>query len=521
MRQPLQATHVRHTQASQTGSIPAPVGGWNTRDSVAAMSPLDAPLMDNFYPSSSEVQVRPGISNHKTGFAARVKTLMSYAPATAAGAKLFACTNSGVFDATTAGAVGASVTTLTNGYGQHANFRTAAGSFLEFVNGTDNLKLFDGATWTTVTGVSVPAITGVNTNTFININVFKRRLWFVQKDTMSAWYLPVDSIAGAATEFLVGQYFRRGGFLVATATWTVDGGEGTDDYLVFISSQGELAVFQGTDPNNATTFGLIGVFYIGEPVGFRCYVKYGGDVLYISRQGLYPLSKALQTASIDRSIALSDKISPTFTASTSTLFANEGWQPIVYPNENAILVNVPVRVGAEYHQYVMNSTTSAWCRFKGWEGNCWEVFNGELYAGGETTVFKAWTGINDLGNNINAQCDTAYQYFGDRIQLKHIKLVRPVLETIQQITLGFGFKTDYGNNAEYSETDFGLAGSTLWDAALWDMGTWVADPQILRQWSTVAVPDCYSASFSMRVSTKSSQVRWFSTDYLYQTGGVI
>lgn len=521
MRQPLQAGNVRHVQVSQTDSIPAPVGGWNTRDSVAAMNPLDAPLMDNFYPASSEVALRPGAADHKTGFAGRVKTLMSYAPVTSAGAKLFAVTDTGVFDATVAGAVGAAVTAVTNGYGQYINFKTAAGSYLQFVNGTDNLKLFDGATWTTITGVSVPAITGVNTASLINVNVFKRRIWYVQKDSMSAWYLPIDSIAGAATEFTVGQYCKRGGFLVATATWTIDGGDGTDDYLVFITSQGELAVFQGTDPNNATTFGLIGVFYIGEPLGYRCHVKYGGDVLFACRQGLFPLSKALQTASIDRSIAMSDKIAPTFTASASAYVANQGWQPVVYPNENAIFVNVPVTVGSEYHQYAMNSTTNAWCRFKGWTGNCWEVFNGELYAGGETTVFKAWTGVNDFGDNIDAQCDTSFQYFGSRIQLKHVKLVRPVLETNQSVQLGFGFKTDFSNRSEYSQVDFGIAGSSLWDVDLWDVGMWVADPQILREWSTVAVPDAYAASFSMKLSTKTSTVRWFSTDFVFQMGGVI
>ena len=45
------------------------------------------------------------------------------------------------------------------------------------------------------------AITGVSTKNIINVNIFKNRIWLVQKNSLSAWYLPALAIQGAAVEF--------------------------------------------------------------------------------------------------------------------------------------------------------------------------------------------------------------------------------------------------------------------------------------------------------------------------------
>ena len=41
-----------------TASIPAPLGGWNARDSLANMDPMDAVQMDNFFPTPNDVALR-------------------------------------------------------------------------------------------------------------------------------------------------------------------------------------------------------------------------------------------------------------------------------------------------------------------------------------------------------------------------------------------------------------------------------------------------------------------------------
>ena len=79
---------------------------------------------------------------------------------------------------------------------------------------------YDGATWLSVDGASTPAITGVTTSNLIHVNIFKTRLFFIEKSKLSFWYLPVASLGGAAVEFQMNTLFSRGGFVMAMATWT-------------------------------------------------------------------------------------------------------------------------------------------------------------------------------------------------------------------------------------------------------------------------------------------------------------
>ena len=112
----------------------------------------------------------------------------------------------------------------------------------------------------------------------IHVNVYKKRIWGVLKDSLDACFLDSDAVAGAATKFPLGSVFQRGGYLVAMATWTLDSGEGPDDYAVFISSKGEVAVYGGIDPTDATDFTLKGIFFTAPPIGRRCFCKLGADL---------------------------------------------------------------------------------------------------------------------------------------------------------------------------------------------------------------------------------------------------
>jgi hypothetical protein len=207
--------------------------------------------------------------------------------------------------------VGAAVVTgLTNARWQHVNMATSGGNFLMAVNGSDKLRGWNGAAWWT-DGDGTHDITGVDTATCIGIALFKRRLWLIQSGTSSVWYLPVDSIAGVASQLDFGSIFTRGGQLMAMADWSIDAGIGIDDYAAFISDQGEVALYKGSDPTSATTWALVGTFWVGAPIGRRCVAQFAGDVLLISKDGLIPLSKALMSSRVDSKIALTDKIQNT------------------------------------------------------------------------------------------------------------------------------------------------------------------------------------------------------------------
>src|SRR3990167_4488947 len=128
-------------------SIPAPVGGWNARDSLASMKPADAVLLVNWMPRSTILEVRYGHSQHVTGIVGQVETLMAYSGAGTA--EMWGIASGSIYNVTTAGAVGAaSVTGLTNSRWQHVNIATSGGNFLEMCNGADGVYTYNGTTWT-------------------------------------------------------------------------------------------------------------------------------------------------------------------------------------------------------------------------------------------------------------------------------------------------------------------------------------------------------------------------------------
>lgn len=518
MRQPIIRRAPRGLQSSRTASSPAPVGGWNARDPISAMKPQDAVWLENFWPGTADVSVRKGAEYHATGLATKVDSLLAYSSPTQQ--KLFAATPTAIYDVSSAGAVGAPLKAISNGRFCHAHFTVAGGTYLLAVNGVDDLQAYNGISWQSINSSTVPAITGINTSEFDNINIFKRRVWFIQKNSMSAWYLPVNLIAGTAAEFPLGQLFKFGGHLVAMASWTIDGGDGVDDYAVFITSEGEAAVYKGSDPTSSTDFQLVGVYFIGEPVGRKCFVKYGGDVLLITQIGLFPLSKAFLSATLNRSSAISDKIDLIFSQSASAYGGNYGWCGEVFASDNILLINVPVQEAYLSKQLVMNTITNAWALFTGWDAFCWEVWEEELYFGGNGYVAKALIRDSDFGENISALARPAFNYFGSASG-KHFKLVRPILRTNGDVSVNLGLDVDFEDSDILSTIDTSSPLTFEWDSAVWDTALWGADFSIQKDWRTVFVKQGFCASLRLRIAAKGVTVSWSSTDFLYQKGGVL
>lgn len=500
--------------------LPAPSGGWNAVGNIASMPPTDALVMDNLFPGVNTVQLRLGSITTSTGFVNNVRCLMAYNGLTIQ--KLFAACSDGIYDVTIGGVVGAAVTPCTNGNYVTCMTATPGGSFLVAVNGVDNLKLFDGTTWTTVTAVSTPAITGVATNTFKHVSLFKHRLWFVLQNSLTLYYLPVDSIGGIAQAFPMNSLFKHGGYLVATGDWTLDSGNGSDDYFAICTSEGELALYQGTDPSSTTTWALIGVYDVGKPIGNRPFIDYGGDLLYLCSNGLLPLSKLTQSVIIDRSQETSFKIDGAFLDSTSQFSANYGWQSFIYKEANFLLVNIPAQTDTISYQYVMNTITKSWCRFLGWNASCFATLGGKLYFGGGKQVFQAWTGTSDSGNPITAVCAQAYNALGNQRQ-KHVQMARPNFAISQSAVITMAFDADYkAFGGQTSLLYNSLVGTTVWDASLWNVAIWDPGLQpVAPKWTTIPCDLGYKHSFRLQITTSTAGFQWNSINLAMQTAGIL
>jgi hypothetical protein len=505
-------------QISRTASVPACTGGWNARDSLANMKPQDAVSLINWFPSPSDIGVRKGYSQWSTGYGAAVETLMLYEGNTLE--QLFAASGTAFYNATSSGAVGAAVQSgLTNARWIWTNFTTTGGvRYLVAVNGTDSPRTWDGAAWVTVTGVSVPAITGITPTAINYITQHKSRLWVTIKNTMEVWYGPVGGF-GAFNLLDLRPVFKMGGTITAIETWSLDGGYGLDDHLVCMSSNGEIAIYRGTDPSSATTWALIGLYYFSAPVGNKPLFKYGGDLLVLCQDGLFPLAQSLESSRVSTHSTLTDKIQDALGSKILETQSSYGWQITTNPLESALMLNVPQGSNV-WEQYVMNTITGAWCRFQGWNSSCWVTWKERQFFGGATYVGKAFDTYADNGGQIVGDVKPAFNYFASRGVLKQWVMARPIISTDGSPGLAYGLNVDFEDNAVTGTPTLVTSTAGIWDSSVWDSGVWGGSLAINKGWQYLTGLG-YCASFRIASATNGMQCRLSSIDYVYKLGGVL
>lgn len=521
MRLALRAKAQQRQQISVVDSFPAPIGGWNARDALAAMKKTDAVRLINWFPRTTDCVIRGGSAEHATDMDGNIDTLAVYNGLNGQ-SKMFASSDSDLWDVSSAGAVGApEAATVTNGRWQWVNMGDGTNNYLLMFNGVDKPLYYNGTTWIEVDSGSSPALSGIASTELVAPMVYLGRLFVIQVDSLSVWYLAAGAVGGALTEFDFSSIFKKGGYLVAHDTWSFDGGDGPDDYAAFITSEGEAAIYRGTNPSSANTWTKVGTYFLGKPIGRRCLVNFGGDLIAITQNGAFPLSQALQAATIDYRTAITNKIENAFNDAARTYGANFGWEATVFPAQSAVLFNIPLATNVTAEQYVMNTITKSWCRFNSWNANTFVIFNGELYFGGNATVWKAWTGASDDGGNIFADGKTAFSYFGANTQLKNFKLFRPMLSVNGTISFLTGLDVDFNEAMIEGSATYSVTSGAQWDVSNWDEAYWAASLQISKEWTSPQENIGYAAAGKLKVATNSLTVGWMANDMVWEKGGVL
>lgn len=504
--------------AANVASLPAPVGGWNARDSLANMEPTDAVQLDNLFPTVSSCILRGGHTRWAT-VTGVVKTLMNYSGGTSE--RLFAVTTSGIYrvDAGGAGVAQTLPSALTEAWCEYTNVATPGGQFLFMVNGTDLAMLYDGTTWTNPSVTFPSPYAAYTTSKLSNVTLFKNRLWFIEKDTLRAWYLPTLSIGGDAQYIDLSSVAKFGGHLVDLDTWTVDAGYGVDDNLAFVTSNGEVIIYRGTDPTSAATWALAGVWKLGSPIGTRAMLKYGGDLLILTYDGLMPMAQSLQSSRLDPRVALSNKIQGAIAQATSAYgsHTSTGWQIYYSAKNNAVWVNVPVQDDFQ-EQYVMSTITTSWCRFTGWGAYCWETYGDNPYFGGNGYVGRAWYGYSDNNAPIVTTALQAFNYFESRGVKKYFTRARPSVFTDGSPSITLAMNVDFASDANAAAVSTGPQPNYgHWDTGLWDSNVWGGGMTVLNNWQGITGLG-YCGSLVFKSSSKDTQIEWPSTDVVFQSG---
>jgi hypothetical protein len=477
------------TNQAIPASVPASIKGWDQLLSLADMPPDHAVVMDNFIPRPGYLEVRRGSEQFATGIGSSgVNTIMAYNSSDTTNSKLFAIGGTAIYDITAGGAGSSVVSGLSDTHWQYINFSNVGTNYLICANGIDTPQIYStGAGWGNL------SVSGITLSDIVQPYAWKGRLWFVKVDSLVASYLPVGNISGAVADFDLGPFATKGGYLNAIASWTIDTNQTVDEYLAFITSRGQVIVYQGTDPATANTFALVGVYNLGAPIGRRCFLRISGNLWVICVDGIIPMTEMLVQA-MDRNAAA--RVAPTTmimnaVLSSAQMYAqNFGWQFISYPKGQLAILNIPQIAGSVSVQYVMNTLTGAWCRFLNLDAQCWETLNDNIYFGSTDGRVYQWDiGSGDYTGHealpITATVQTAFNYFNTRGHLKRWTMIRPVLTTDGSVFPGVGLNIDYGTGAPISIPSSISGGGSQWDVAVWDVSSWSITSNISSFWTTV------------------------------------
>jgi hypothetical protein len=523
-------------QVSKALALPAPVGGLNDLDPLAKMDPTYLLDVINFFPDTSSLVVRPGYKKWATGIPGNsVKTVIGFSKQDGTFER-YAATDSGIYNITNPTAAPALASACTNGMWEYTGYSTSAGQYLVMANGTDAAKLYNGATWINFTLVASPInpgeVAGVDPSLLCHVMSHQRRIWFIQKNTMTAWYLPVDAVAGTLEPLYLGSIFRKGGNLVGFARWSSDSGQGIDDRIVFFSSTGEIASYSGTDPSDAANWSLDAVFYVAAPLSRRSMIDYGGDILLLSRRGVIPISTLIAGRALEviYSGAMSRKISRTLIRLTATtalyppeicLFPELAWVAVSMFDNTFNGTNAPV-------QLVMNMLTGAWTKFA-YPVRTMRAIGGEFFLGSDNgevyqvtqLAFQDAVNIDGSGGNpINAYAMCAYSYLDQPEFNKHAKFVRPIFQSDAKPSFIIRVLPDFRTDKWGRDPPPGLAiGSGIWDVSKWDEANWSGNENIYRPWCSANVLG-YAFSWQLKVST-SGALGLAAVEWVWENGGYI
>lgn len=477
-------TQKRKPRRSQLASFPAPTGGKvSNRNLALARDPNQPPgaaVLDDFFPTATGVVLRRGIIR-RASIVADDPVLSIFTYISGAVQKLFAAVSTGIRDITTVVTpdvfAGPDVLTgQTSGNWNVVQFATAGGQFLIGVNGTDPAFVYDGATFA-ATSITVPFGSGLDTSDLSYVWVYKQRLYFLQKNSMNVWYLPVDSIGGALTLLPLGGVFVRGGTLTWGQSWSLDSGGsgGLSEQCVFVTTEGEVAAYQGLFPGDAS-WAKVSSYRIGRPMGDKAFMRAGGDIVIATTVGFVSLAAAsrLDYAALGQN-AVSYPIEDDWADAVQTRGQTD-WRVEVWPDQQMAMISPPPIVGQVPILFVVNVNTGKWCVFNNWDVRSLGLFMGAMYFGSANgTVRQAMVSGTDEGAPFTGQIVPLFEDLGQPGSLKIAKMARAIIRALFEANPRLSGQSNYvvslppppslGTPPTGSEWGVGLWGEALWGAS--------------------------------------------------------
>lgn len=477
--------------AAQEFTVPASVGGVDALNPLIAMPPESCFYTFNLMPAEYGMELRQGYREHAKNVGTtdtEVRTIVPFEGRNPGNNKLFAVTADGIYDVTAAGELAPTRvvtfldTTSDAGYAVWTEMTIDNGEQKLFVaDGRNGLHEYDEDTDTW----SVPSFTGVTAANVCFVILHKQRLWVIQRGEADAYYGDIDSISGPFTKFTFGSKFKYGGELLLLANWTLDGGDGVDDYLVGVSRGGDVLTYRGSDPSQPD-WTLTGSFFIGAmPDSRRVARGYAGQLYILSTYGVASLQDLVQGVNF-----VEGNVSPS--ADVNRLLREQvqgrrnllGWQLITNPSDSFLQILQPWEFENDALQYVQNITTRAWGFWRNYPAKCADTWQGNYYLGGADGQVYLYDGDLDgtaladdpadpdiPGVAIEFSTLTAFRRMSDHARFNQANFIRAVYLAAGEPILNMQAVYDYNILAEAA----GAQGVPAGPPGVWDEGIWGTD----------------------------------------------
>jgi hypothetical protein len=477
-----------------TGTIPASTGGINASAGFDGMTQKEAIYLFNIMPDEYGLTTRKGYVEWANGMVSEVRTIIPYKAANnPANDRLFAVTELGIYDITTSGTVGAPVQDFLvqgpdSGFGVYMAYTTAAEElFLYYADEANGLFLYNSSTdlWAQAPDFLNPG--GEQPPLAVDI-VFivqhKLRVWFFGRNATNVWYLDIQAVDGVAEEFFLGGKYPHGGQTVGLWNWTIDGGEGVDDYLVMISEAGDVLPFRGDDPSSSLTWSSVGTYFIAEmPKSRRCVREYGADMYILCAFGIISMNDLIRgVLPADNPATPAYKVQALVREEVQASLDSHVWEIKLNPTDNSMFINGPQRnqTDGNYWQFGMDVTIKAWGIWRDVPIITSDTWKAEYFFGDPVGRVFRMDGSRDgdlldgtLGEPVAFSGLTSFQNLDSPGIYKRCSLLRAKGLTGGDIQINLKPFYDYALQTTINAPPITSANSLgRWDISAWDNAIW-------------------------------------------------
>lgn len=342
----------------------------------------------------------------------------------------------------------------------------------------------------TVPVLTIPGLTGIASSSLSYVWAYKQRVYFIEKDSLNAWYLAVDVVGAAATKLPLGGVFALGGSLQWGHVWSLNSGGdgGLSEQNVFVTTEGEVAAYQGLSPDDTASWSKVGVYRIGKPMGKKAFIRAGGDLVIATTVGFVSLSSAVQRDLAALGAAAVSYPIEDLWARAALERGTTGWNCKVWPDGQAVYVAPPTPVNLQPTLLVANANTGAWCEFTGWNVKSIITFRGVMFYG---TTGGHIIQANATGADQGAPYTADYLHLFDDLKSPGSRKIGKMARVIKRGSFDaperVSAQFDYNETLPSSPDAPSIPADSAWDVGLWDAAVWDAErgSVVTQRWHSV------------------------------------